>query len=287
MTGMARFVALHLEKAARLVALSLALCSAGCASVPARRPAAGDPFERFNRSVYLFNTKLDHAVLRPMARRTRTLPVSVSHGIRHFFDNLLYPITIVNDFLQGNVHDGANDVARLMLDTTVGIGGIFDPATPAGLVRHCQDFGITLGKWGVPRGPFLMLPFLGPSTLRDAAAAVPELYAYVLVPGPAIGLGIYGANSLEYRAQLVPAETLIENAYDPYAFQRNAYVQYRDFQVRGSTPQVAQSDDAQSDDPAPADPPADDPPARPQEEMTLGEGRGCGCLVAPAAPGPH
>lgn len=238
---MTRLIEPGLKKLARVLALSLALCSAACTSTPLRYPVDGDPFERVNRSVYAFNSKLDHAVLRPMARGTSSLPVPLSRALHNFIDNLMYPVTAVNDFLQGNLHHGTNDLARLLLNTTVGIGGLLDPATAAGLDRNCQDFGITLGKWGVPRGPYLVLPLLGPSTVRDAAATTPGLFVYVLVPGPAIGLGILGGDAIEERARLLPADMLVESAYDPYAFQRNIYMQHRDFQVRESNEQLTKA----------------------------------------------
>jgi phospholipid-binding lipoprotein MlaA len=242
---MALLLAPSIGKTARLVALGLALCSAGCASLPAGHPAAGDPFERLNRSVYTFNTKLDRAVVRPLARTSRKLPAGLSRAVHNFFDNLLYPVTIVNDLLQGNGRDGARDVARLVLNTTVGIGGLFDPATGAGLDLNYQDFGITLGKWGVPKGPYLILPLVGPSTVRDAGASIPGLYAYLIVPGPAIGIGILGMSAVDNRAELLllPADRLVENAYDPYALQRSVYWQHRDFQVGASPKPMVQAED--------------------------------------------
>lgn len=263
-TRMAPLIAPRLQKAVRLLTLLLALCSTGCASVSLRHPVDGDPFEHVNRSVFAFNTNLDHALLRPIARSSTMLPAPLSSALRNFVSNLLYPITAVNDFLQGNLHDGTNDVARLLLNTMVGVGGLLDPATTAGLDRNCQDFGITLGKWGIPGGPYLTLPLLGPSTVRDAAATMPELFAYVLVPGPAIGLGILGGNAIEDRARLLPADMLVENAYDPYAFQRNVYLQHRDFQVRGSSEELTE---------------ANDPPSGADERITFRQSSRCGCLL--------
>ena len=218
---------------ARAVVAAIALGIAGCATLPSGHPAPRDPFERFNRSVFRMNAALDHAVFRPIACRSLKLPGAISTGISNFISNLFYPITTANDALQGKLHDTATDVARLVLNTTVGIGGVFDPATAVHLARNYEDFGITLGKWGVPSGPYLMLPILGPSTLRDAIGMAPQAYAYIVIPGAAIGLGLYGTDLIQSRAELLPADRLVESAYDPYAFERSIYLQRRDFWVNG------------------------------------------------------
>jgi phospholipid-binding lipoprotein MlaA len=203
----------------------------GCASLPSGHPSPRDPFERVNRSVFRFNSALDRALLRPLAQGSRRVPQPISQAIFNFVGNLTYPLTIVNELLQARFHDATRDVARLVVNTTVGIGGLLDPATGIGLERHCEDFGITLGKWGVPSGPFLMIPFLGPSSVRDAVGMVPEIFAYVVVPGPAIGIPLLGANALEQRKQLLASDKLISSAYDPYAFERSIYLQVREFKV--------------------------------------------------------
>lgn len=217
----------------RAVVVAIALGMTGCATLPSGRPAPRDPFERFNRSVFRMNTALDHAVVRPLACGSQKVPAPISTGVGNFVSNLFYPLTLVNDSLQGNFHAALDDVARLILNTTVGLGGVFDPATAARLPRNYEDFGITLGKWGVPSGPYLVLPFLGPSTLRDALATTPQAYAYIVIPGPAIGVGLYGTDMIQSRAELLPADPLVESAYDPYALARSVYLQRRDFRVNG------------------------------------------------------
>jgi len=155
--------------ATALVLLALCLGLTGCATLPSGKPDPRDRFERFNRAVFVFNTKLDHALLRPVAREyVKVTPQPIRTAVNNFLTNLAYPTTIVNQFLQGNLNDGVGDTARLLVNTTLGLGGLFDPASGMGLDRHGADFGQTLGKWGAHGGPFLMLPLLGPSTGRDA-----------------------------------------------------------------------------------------------------------------------
>ena len=140
---------------------------AGCASIPAAKRDPRDPLERFNRGVYRFNIATDRAVFRPAAKAWRAVvPRPVRRGLSNFVGNLEYPGTIVNDVLQGKFTDGGRDFTRLVINSALGLG-FFDPATGAGFERHDEDFGQTLGKWGVPPGPYLMVPLLGPSTLRD------------------------------------------------------------------------------------------------------------------------
>lgn len=220
----------------RAIIAALALGMAGCSTLPPGSRSPRDPLERFNRSVFRLNSALDHAVLRPLARGTQKVPGPIAEGIENFVSNLFYPLTIVNDLLQGKLHDTANDVARLTLNTTVGIGGVLDPATAVHLARNYEDFGITLGRWGVPSGPYLELPLLGPSTLRDAAAMAPQAYAYIAIPGAAFGVGLYGTDLIQSRADVLPLDRLIECAYDPYAVERNLYLQRRDFRVKGDMP---------------------------------------------------
>lgn len=223
----------------RAVVATIALGLAGCATLPSGHHAPRDPFERLNRPVFRMNIALDHALLRPIARRAAKVPGPISTGIGNFVGNLLYPVTLVNDFLQGKFHDTLDDVARLVLNTTLGLGGVLDPATAVHLPRNCEDFGITLGKWGVPSGPYLVLPFLGPSTLRDAIGKAPEAYAYVVIPGPGLGVGLYGADAIQSRAQLLPLDHAVESAYDGYGFERSIYLQHRDFLVNGPAPPLS------------------------------------------------
>jgi phospholipid-binding lipoprotein MlaA len=224
-------------RAAVLALLSITLGLAGCAARPGK-PDKRDRFERFNRSVYKFNTAVDHAVLRPVARAyVKSIPQPIRASINHFTTNLAYPITFANDVLQGKVADGVTDAARIVVNTTLGVGGLFDPATRMGLDRHDEDFGQTLGTWGVKSGPFLMLPLLGPSTVRDAFGLAPdylltyEIVGANLITNNAVSLSLFAVKEVDTRAQLLDADHVLESTYDPYAFVRNAYLQRREYLI--------------------------------------------------------
>jgi phospholipid-binding lipoprotein MlaA len=235
-----------------LVAVAVALQFAGCATLPSGTPDPRDRFERANRSIYKFNSALDHAVVRPVARAyVKVTPRPVRRSVSNFLSNFEYPVTIVNDFLQGKGRDGFSDIARFGVNTVIGIGGLFDPASHWGLDKHDEDFGQTLGKWGVPSGPYLMLPLLGPSTVRDAPAklvdrvATPDTYINDLT----LTLGLGAAKIVDTRAGLLNADQMIDSAYDPYAFVRNTWLQRREFKVRDG--KVPAAEEPTSDEPAP------------------------------------
>jgi phospholipid-binding lipoprotein MlaA len=224
------------EKFALASALAAALLLGGCATLPpGSKPDSRDRFERANRSVYAFNTALDHAVLRPVARAyVKVTPRPARRCISNFLANIDYPITIINDALQGKVHDSLSDVARFGINTVVGVGGLFDPASHWGFEKHDEDFGQTLGKWGVHPGPYLMLPILGPSTVRDAPAKVVDHYSTPVpyLVNSNVDLGLTVVRAVDKRAGLLDTDAVIDSAYDPYAFVRNAWLQRREYQVR-------------------------------------------------------
>lgn len=220
-----------------LVAATLVLvCSCGgCATLPpgsVRDPR--DHFERFNRAMFKFNTALDHAVMRPVARvYVRRVPDRVRTGISNFLTNLHYTTTIGNDILQAHFRDFANDVARLVVNTTLGIGGLLDPASRLGLDEHDKDFGQTLGKWGLHTGSYLVLPLLGPTDVRDAIGRVPDRFMTVdgIVNNSILSLSLLGVGFVDTRAKALPSDNVINTAFDPYAFVRSAWFQLRDYKV--------------------------------------------------------
>jgi phospholipid-binding lipoprotein MlaA len=224
-------------KGATLAALSvLALALLGCATVPPAARDPRDPWQRVNRGVYQFNDAFDRAIFKPVARTyVRVLPQLVRTGITNFFNNLTYPEVIVNALLQGKPKAFARDTGRFVVDSTVGIGGLFDPATRIGLTLEDRDFGQTFGKWGIPSGPFVELPILGPSDVRDTIGLVPAEYAdprhYLRNPYWDYGLALLDA--VKVRASLLPLTDMAEKTFDPYAFERNAYLQQRAFMVKG------------------------------------------------------
>lgn len=192
--------------------------------------ATNDPFEGLNRGVFVFNTFLDRYLFRPVARGyVKVVPTGARTSVSLFFSNLFYPKTIVNQFLQGKPREGAADLGRFLINTTVGLGGLFDPATEMGFVRHDEDFGQTLGSWGLGSGPYLVLPLLGPSSLRDAPARVVD---YPLNPAghlddDDVELALGLTSSVSTRANLLGFDRLLEESFDPYAFLREAYLQNR------------------------------------------------------------
>jgi phospholipid-binding lipoprotein MlaA len=175
-------------------------------------------------------------------------------GVRNFLSNLAYPTTIVNDLLQFKLLDTVSDTTRLVLNSTFGLGGLLDPATAAGLPRNDEDFGQTLGRWGMPSGPYLVLPLLGPSTLRDA----PTLYADYLTDGRHyigdnnIEFGLAGLSVVNKRAGLLPFDETLQGAFDRYALVRNAYLDRREYKVRDGEveePDFDEGDDVTAESP--------------------------------------
>jgi phospholipid-binding lipoprotein MlaA len=211
----------------------------GCATLPAgttRSPR--DPWERMNRTTYKLNTALDHAILRPVARGYhRVVPPFAQNGVSNFLSNLSYPKVMINDVLQGQFRAFANDTARLLMNTTFGVGGLFDPATRAGLDRNDRDFGQTFGKWGIKSGPYVVLPLFGPSDVRDAIGKLPEYFAdpRYFIRNPWWEWSLWGLGVINARVGLLPLDPSVDSAYDPYALVRNVYLQGRDFKVYGET----------------------------------------------------
>lgn len=242
-----------------LLPLLLVLLS-GCAAAPTP-PAEQDPYERWNRAVYRFNDTVDRAVLKPVAQGyEKVVPQPIDDGITNFFSNLDDVVVTFNALLQGKFHQAASDFSRLVWNSTVGIGGLFDVASALGLPKHNEDFGQTLGAWGVGSGAYVVLPFLGPSTLRDTAAlpvdwASEPLYHYYEQDKN----GYWQLKGLYYvdtRAGLLRASRILEQAaLDEYVFVREAYLQRRQSQVHDGSPPQPDFDlfDEESEG-APADP---------------------------------
>lgn len=201
-----------------------------------------DPFEAFNRKVYAFNDKVDAAVLRPVAEGyRRAVPEVARTGVDNFFGNLGDVWSALNKLLQGKVVESAQMTLRVATNTVFGLGGLLDPATEFGLERQPEDFGQTLGVWGVPTGPYLVLPLLGPSTVRDTAAL--PLDRVVASPSRYLGggmnakVGITGVQFVAVRAGLLSASKLLGDvALDQYAFLRDAYLARRRNQLYDGNP---------------------------------------------------
>ncbi|MFA9217044.1 MAG: VacJ family lipoprotein [Sphingomonadaceae bacterium] len=212
------------------LALGLTVLLSGCAG-----PNPRDPYESFNRSMFKFNDTVDEYALKPAATAYRNvLPSFVQTGVNNFFGNLADVWTAVNNLLQGKGEAGMSDVTRVALNSTFGIVGLFDIASEAGLQKHKEDLGQTLGSWGVPSGPYVMLPLLGPSTVRDAVMVPIDVkgdpWAY---KEPAYLRNIGTATRvIDQRANLLDASNLLEDAaLDRYEFIRDGFLQRRESQI--------------------------------------------------------
>ena len=213
-----------------LAGLSFCLLAA-CASNPTNPQ---DPYESFNRSVYKFNRGLDKAVLKPVAQGYKAItPDPVEKGISNFFANLGEIGNIVNNLLQFKLLDASSDTGRFLINSTLGLGGLFDPATAMGLEASDEDFGQTLAVWGLDSGPYLMLPILGPTTLRGVAGLPADNYLNPIryLEDESARLGLRGIHQIDRRAQLLDFEEQLESAIDEYSFVRDIYLQNRNFKV--------------------------------------------------------
>jgi phospholipid-binding lipoprotein MlaA len=252
-------------------ALALGVLLAGCATGPNANPR--DPLEPLNRKVMQFNEGVDSVVLKPLATVYRQgVPPLVRTGVSNFFGNLSDAWSLVNSALQFKFQNAAENWMRLSVNTFFGLGGILDIASDMNIERHREDFGQTLGRWGVPAGPFLMLPLFGPSSLRDAVALPVDRRADPLhdVTHAAARNSLYGLRAVDARSNLLRASAVLdEAALDKYSFTRDAYLQRRRAEVFDSG-RRSQDDGAGSDaNTAPGAAPTGTPPAgQPQEPAT-------------------
>lgn len=242
--------------------VSTLLLAAGCASAPPEYVAqTKDPWEKFNRATFAFNDKVDKTVARPVARTyTRAVPQHARTGIHNFIENLGEPIDIVNDVLQAKGSQTLKDTGRFLINSTFGLLGFFDVASHVGLPNHDEDLGQTLATWGVPSGPYLVLPILGPSTVRDASGRYLDTYLDPTWNNIPVRYrnGSYVVEGVDTRAGLMNLNSTIDSAYDPYTFVRDAYIQHRRFVIYDGNPPVQYPDydlppdDDSGDDAAPA-----------------------------------
>ena len=194
---------------------------------------ANDPFEEINRSIWSFNESLDNRIAKPLAEfYTDVLPDPVQSGISNFFSNLDEIDNALNQVLQGKPVAACSDLSRFVINTSLGLFGLFDLATHLGLEEHDEDFGQTLGVWGIPDGPFLMLPIYGPSSPRDIVGRPISgiLSGTFSIEESDVRFAITGLDALETRARLLDVESLIVG--DRYTFIRDSYLQYTEFEVQ-------------------------------------------------------
>lgn len=228
--------------ATRTIHLSLLLLLlAGCAST--QGPAEPhDPFESYNRAMYAFNQAFDDTVAKPVATAYQEItPTWMDKGITNFFSNLDDAVVLFNDLLQFKFAQAASDAARITFNTTIGLLGFFDVASHMDLPKHREDFGQTLGYWGMSPGPYFVLPFLGPSTIRDSVGLASDYTLFdpvtKRVDNRNVRYGMLTVDFVDTRADLLQATRLLEEAaLDPYIYTREAYLQRRRYYVYDGNP---------------------------------------------------
>jgi phospholipid-binding lipoprotein MlaA len=222
------------------LALLVAGLASGCATGPDRKP--GDPLEPMNRQIFRFNDALDRTIAQPIAKGyQKVTPQPLRQAISNFFSNLGDLGNAANNLLQLNITDATEDVMRFAFNSTFGLGGLIDWATPAGLPKHHEDFGLTLGHWGVPSGPYLVLPLFGPSSFRDSLGfAVDFRFNLMTYLEPGVRNPMWIAQFISARSDLLGASDLLEAAaLDKYSFVRDAFTQQRASLLRGTNAKPA------------------------------------------------
>lgn len=273
--------------AARLLAaVAAAAVLAGCATGPNANPR--DPLEPFNREVAKINEDFDKGILRPVAEiYADYMPTPVQRAVENVFSNVSDVYSAANNLLQGKPTRAAEDSMRVAMNTVLGIGGLIDIATPAGLPKYKEDFGQTLGVWGVPQGPYLVLPLFGPSTVRDTGGMLvdrqfdPSAYLYPV----SLRNSLTGVRIVSGRAQLLGASNLLEQAaLDKYSFLRDSYLQRREYLVYDGNPPEGKDTDSESAAPAaPAEGEQPTAPAAPAAEPASAPAAAPAGASAPAA----
>lgn len=234
----------------------------GCATVRPQdkeeyRPDRIDPYENVNRGSYSFTDVVDRKIMEPIANfYIDHVPSRVRRSVGNFYDNLGYPNVVLNAFLQGKVRQGFEDSLRFVVNSSVGVGGLFDVASHMGLVQHNEDFGQTLGVWGVDAKTYIFIPLLGPSSNRDIAGIPvsiitdPLFYAGILVLGAPVTVPLGFLNAVDLRARLSgPMKIRDEAALDPYLFVRDAYLQQRKHLIYDGNPPPEVYEDLMREEP--------------------------------------
>jgi phospholipid-binding lipoprotein MlaA len=247
----------------RAVAALILAAVAGCATTPGvdhqdRRTAGPkDPYETVNRKIFAFNDTIDEYALKPVAKAyNAVIPSPVRTGIHNFFGNFSDAWSAVNQLLQGKPGDAGTMTLRVLTNTTIGIAGIFDPATKLGFERKPEDLGLTLGHWGMEPGPYLVLPLFGSSDIRDGLALPADTYVSpaLLVPKFWQGVAVDAVGVVDTRAGLLGASQMLDElAFDRYTFMRDAYItRRRSLVYDGNPPDLPDADDADDSKSAPA-----------------------------------
>jgi phospholipid-binding lipoprotein MlaA len=219
-----------------IAVICLALNLIACANLGSRGDPR-DPFEGLNRGVYSFNQALDQSIINRIARVYQAItPDFLDRGISNFFSNVNEIIVIINDVLQLKIGQAFSDIARFLFNSTIGIGGLMDVASNMGFPKHNEDFGQSLGRWGISPGPYIVVPALGPSTFRDVVGytvATTMVSPLAYIDSTSVYMGVMSMNYVDFKADLLSEEKLLEEAaVDKYEFTKNAYLELRENLVR-------------------------------------------------------
>ncbi len=210
-------------------------------TIPADQRVKSDPWESINRPIYGANVALDRVTTKPIAKGYRkVVPGPIRRGVSNFFRNLTSPASALNNFLQGKPVRGLSEIGRFVFNSTFGIAGIIDIATAGGMEEYHEDFGQTAAVWGIPNGPYVMLPLLGPQTLRDAIlmpanVVADPLYRY---ENTSVRDKLWGLRLIDLRYRLLPADRFLEDSKDAYVTTRESYLQNREFEIYDGDPPV-------------------------------------------------
>jgi len=221
-------------------------------------PNPADPYEKINRETYKFNAAFDRTVLKPPAKLYKAaLPPKVRLGISNVYDNLQMIPTVANDLLQAEWNYAIKDSWRFAINSTLGVAGVFDVASKFSLPPHSNDLGLTFAKWGDKNSPYLVIPFLGPSTIRDGAGMLFDFTVFTVYPyirPYQLQYGLIGLRYIDLRAELLDTDRLMQQALDPYSFMRDAYLQHRNHLITGGSDEPSNlyvDDDDEDDYPGP------------------------------------
>ncbi len=229
----------------RIACILMLLSLGACATAPGRT-RTDDPWQGYNRTMYKINDTVDRATLKPVTKGYQKItPSWMRTGVRNFFANLGTPWVMVNELLQGKPKAFAQETGRLVINSTLGLAGFIDVATKMNLEAHDEDFGQTLAVWGVPSGPFVTLPVFGPSTVRDGLGRIPDFLANPTRQADLKSterIALTAADVIQTRESLLSLDSTIAEAYDPYAFVRDAWTQRRVFKIYDGNPPVATDD---------------------------------------------
>jgi len=233
-----------------LLLAGASLLLAGCAAAPNK----DDPFEPWNRAMYEVHQTVDGAIVKPIAQAyVANVPELIRTGVSNFYGNIDDLFTGINNVLEGRGDQAGDDFGRVLLNSTMGVGGIFDLASMMGINKDKKDFGITFGKWGAPQGPYFFVPLFGPTTLRDGTGTAVRFFLSPIgyINEIPVRNTLYGIGYLDTRAQALSAESVLDTAaLDKYRFLRNAYLKNRRFQVYDGKPPPEEDDDDQTPPPA-------------------------------------